>query len=189
MGVLDDLLGGLATQSTGSSAPQQRPQAGAGGADMSGVLTALMPVVLSMLSNRGAHGGGVSQANLGGAGGRLGGVLGQVLGGATGGRSQAGGLGGLLEQIQRAGYGEQAASWVSTGANKPLSADAMAQIFGDDGIERVARQAGVSRADAARGLSHLLPEVVDRVTPAGSVPDFSALTNSVDDLARKFGAR
>jgi hypothetical protein len=31
--------------------------------------------------------------------------------------------------------------------------------------------------------------VVDRVTPGGQVPDFDALSNSVDDLARQFGMR
>jgi len=190
MGVLDDLLGGLATQSMGAGAPQQRPQAGTSGGDMGGALTALMPVVLAMLSNRGSQGGGLSQANLGGgAGGGLDDLLGQVLGGATGGRSQAGGLGGLLEQVRRAGFGEHADSWVSRGANKPIQPDAMTQIFGRDGIEQISRRAGISREQAAQGLSSLLPEVVDRVTPDGDVPDFSALTNSVDDLARRFGGR
>ena len=189
MGVLDDLLGGLATQSMGAGASPQRPQPGTGGADMGGVLTALMPVVLSMLSNRGSQGVGPSQANLGGAGGGLDDVLGQILGGATGGRGQAGGLGGLLEQARRAGFGEQADSWVSRGTNKPISPDAMAQIFGNDGIEQISRRAGISREQTAQGLSRLLPEVVDRVTPEGNVPDFSALTNSVDDLARRFGVR
>jgi uncharacterized protein YidB (DUF937 family) len=189
MGILDDLLGGLATQSMSGGAPRQGPQAGTGGADMSGVLAALMPVVLSMLSNRGSQAGGPGPAGLGGAGGGLGDVLGQVLGGATGGRGAAGGLGGLLEQARRAGFGEQVDSWVSPGANKPISPDAMAQIFGDDEIEQISRRAGISREQAAQGLSRILPEIVDRVTPDGNVSDFSALTKSVDDLARRFGAR
>lgn len=189
MGILDDLLGGLATQSTGAGTSAQRPQAGTGATDMSGVLAALMPVVLSMLANRGSAGAGLNKAGLGGAGGGLGDVLGQVLGGATGGGSPADGLGGLLEQARRAGFGEQVDSWVSRGANQAISPDAVAQIFGADEIEQISRRAGISREQAAQGLSRLLPEVVDRVTPDGNVPDFSALTNSVDELARKFGGR
>ena len=114
-------------------------------------------------------------------------MLGQVLGGEAGGGGATGGLGGLLEQLQHAGFGEQADSWVSRGANKPIPPDAMTQIFGRDGIEQISRHAGISADEASRGLSELLPEVVDRVTPDGDVPDGGALTSSVDDLARRFG--
>jgi uncharacterized protein YidB (DUF937 family) len=100
-----------------------------------------------------------------------------------------GGLGSLLEQLQRSGFGEQANSWVGRGANQPIPPDAMTQIFGRDGIEEISRRAGVSQAEASRGLSQLLPEVVDRMTPDGKVPDDTALTNSVDDLAKRLGIR
>jgi uncharacterized protein YidB (DUF937 family) len=159
MGILDDLLGGLAGQAAGGRAPQQQTRAAAGGAGQ--VLMALMPIVLQMLSNRGARGGS-------GPG-----------GGAPG------GLGGLLEQLQRNGFGEQANSWVSRGANKPISPDAMTQIFGHEGLEQISRQAGISPEEASYGLSELLPEVVDRMTPDGAVPDADALANSVDDFARR----
>jgi uncharacterized protein YidB (DUF937 family) len=149
---------------------------------MSQVLAALIPVVLGMLANRGA-GGPQSQGP--GAEGGLGGLLGQVLGGhvAGGGGAgggAAGGLGGLLEQLQRAGFGEQARSWVGRGANQPIPPDAMTQIFGREGIEQISRQAGVPEDEAAEGLSRLLPEVIDRVTPDGQVPDAESLTNSVE---------
>jgi len=98
-----------------------------------------------------------------------------------------GGLGGLLEQLQRTGFGEQADSWVSRGANKPISPDAMSEIFGKDGLESIARQAGISPDAASHGLSQLLPEVVDRMTPGGAVPDPDDLTKSVDDFARRLG--
>ena len=44
-------------------------------------------------------------------------------------------------------------------------------------------------ADEANSWGALLPEVVDRITPDGGVPDVDALTNSVDDLVRRFGQR
>ena len=141
---------------------------------------ALMPIVLGMLANRGSR-------NAPGAGGGLADMLGQVLGGGAGRGGAAGGLGGLLEQLQRSGFGEQADSWVARGANKPIPPDAMTQIFGRDGLEQISRQAGISQDEASRGLSQLLPEVVDRMTPDGDVPDANALTNSVDDFARRLG--
>jgi len=57
MGILDDLLGGLAGQAVGGRAPQQQTRAASGGAGMSQVLMALMPIVLQLLSDRGPRGG------------------------------------------------------------------------------------------------------------------------------------
>ena len=183
MGLLDDLLGGLAGQAMGGRAQQQ--SAPAGGGSMNSILVALMPVVLGMLANRGQGGAPNPSAFGQRTGGGLTDILGQVLGGSAGGGA-AGGLGGLLEQLQRTGYGEQANSWVSRGPNQPIPPDGMARIFGRDGLAQISQQAGISEEDASRGLSELLPEVVDRVTPEGDVPEFGSLTNSVDDLFRRF---
>src|SRR5688500_19057674 len=114
MGLLDDLLGGLAGQ-MGNQSPQAPSRRPAGGAtNTRGVLVALLPVVLAMLSNRGSQRGLPGQMRSRGG---LGDLLGQVLG-AAGGGSSAGGLGGILAQLQGAGFGEQADSWVGRGANK-----------------------------------------------------------------------
>jgi uncharacterized protein YidB (DUF937 family) len=179
---------------------------------MGGIMMALLPVVLAMLANRGGGGapagmspgggglgdilgqvlgGGAPRGGGGGAGG-MGDILGQILGGGGGGGGGAGmgglgGLGGLLNQFEQAGYGDQARSWVGTGQNQAIPADVIGQIFGPAGLSAIARQAGVSEADASAGLSQLLPEVVDRVTPEGEVPDLDQLTASVSDLSRRFG--
>lgn len=211
MALLDDLLSGMLggttdQQPVGRQPMGQQPAGGrmgtqapaAGG--MGGILMALLPVVLSMLASRGgggrggpgpATGGGglndvlgqvLGGGGRGGAGG-MGDILGQVLGGA--GQGGMGGLGGLLEQLQRTGYGDHANSWVGTGQNLPISPEAMEQIFGRDGVVAIARRAGVSEADASRGLSELLPEVVDHVTPDGNVPDLDRLAASVEALTRR----
>jgi uncharacterized protein YidB (DUF937 family) len=100
-----------------------------------------------------------------------------------------GGLGGLLEQFQRAGFGEQTRSWVGTGQNMPLPPGALEQIFGRGGLAKIAGAAGVSEDDASRGLAQLLPEMVDRVTPGGEVPDGDSLLANLSDLSRSLGAR
>jgi len=198
MGLLDDLLGGALGGASGQQGGARRAQlpAGAGGG-MGGVMMALLPMVLSMLASRG---GGPRQG-----GGGLGDILGQVLGGGqpwSGGLGGVGasmmgrgagmgggmgGLGALLEQMQHAGLGEEARSWVGTGQNMPLSRDALGQIFGEDGIGAIARQAGLTPEQTSEGLSELLPDVVNHVTPTGEVPDFDQLTRSVDDLRRRMG--
>jgi uncharacterized protein YidB (DUF937 family) len=139
-----------------------------------------------MLSNRDSRGGSprsLDRASTGGGG--LGDLIGAALGG--GGGAGAGGLGGLLEQLGRTGFREQADSWVSRGANKPISPGAISDIFGKEGLEAISRRSGLSPEDASHGLSELLPEVVDRMTPDGNVPAPDALANSVDDFARRLG--
>lgn len=188
MGLLDDLLAGLggqgrAGQSMGQPVDQPRTQAGGG---MGNIMMALLPVVLAMLANRG---GSAPQVSAGqrpdSSAGGLGDLIGAVFGGSRG-AAGTGGLGELLSQLQRAGFGEQAKSWVGRGQNMSLPPEAMEQVFGRGGVAEIARRAGVSEADATRGLSQLLPEVVDRVTPEGSVPDFDALTASVDALTQRY---
>jgi uncharacterized protein YidB (DUF937 family) len=184
MGLLDDLLGQIAGDGRTATPERQRPApaaAPAGGA-MGPLLTALLPVVLSMLA-----GSGRGQGRSASAGGGLGDILGQVLGGSGAGGGAGGGLGALLEQFQRAGFGEQAGSWVGTGANQPLPDDALARVFGRNGIAEIARRAGVSEQDAERGLAAVLPEVVDRMTPDGQMPPQDRLLASVDDLTRRLG--
>ena len=183
MGLLDDLLEGMAGQGPGGRA-QAQPRRAGDGPDMSRVLIALAPVLLNMLANRGRQGGSPIPENRTPGGGGIGDLLGQVLGGGSGAR---GGLGGLLEQLQRAGFREQADSWVGRGANASISPDSISEIFGKDGLEAISRHAGISPGEASQGLSALLPEVVDRMTPDGEVPEPGALANSIDDLARRLG--
>jgi uncharacterized protein YidB (DUF937 family) len=89
--------------------------------------------------------------------------------------------------MQRAGFGDQARSWVSRGQNMPISPDDLGQIFGQGGIDEIARRAGLTPQQTSEGLSELLPDVVDRLTPEGDVPDADQLTRSVDDLRRRLG--
>jgi uncharacterized protein YidB (DUF937 family) len=104
----------------------------------------------------------------------LGDALTQVLGGLlTGGGSSGaagGGLGGLVEQFQRAGLGEIIGSWISTGRNLPVSAEQIGQVLGSDTVAQIAQRLGVDPEQAAGQLSHILPEVIDRLTPNGQLP-------------------
>jgi uncharacterized protein YidB (DUF937 family) len=99
-----------------------------------------------------------------------------------------GGLGALLEQMQRSGFGDQARSWVGKGQNMSISPDAIGQIFGQGGLDEIARHANLTPEQTSEGLSQLLPDVVDRVTPGGQEPDFDQLARSVDDLRGRLSA-
>ena len=73
-----------------------------------------------------------------------------------------------------------AQSWIGTGSNKSVSPDQVKEALGPQQVEQVANQAGVSTDEAAAGLSKVLPEAVDNVTPSGQVP-------SAGDVRAQFG--
>lgn len=131
----------------------------------------------------GALAGGGSQGSSAGGGGQ-GALLGIVLGmltnrgggdaGAAGGMGGAGGIGGLgdlLAKFQQAGLGDAAASWVGTGQNMPVSGAQVEGALGTDLLSQIARQIGLPQGEVAGHLSQMLPQVVDRLTPNGQVPD------------------
>lgn len=86
-------------------------------------------------------------------------------------RNNQGGLQGLVEQFTRAGLGQQAQSWVSTGQNMPISAEQIMQVLGGQGgqLRQMAQQFNLSDEQAAGGLAELLPSVIDHLTPSGAV--------------------
>ena len=82
-----------------------------------------------------------------------------------------GGLEGLVRQFEQEGLGELVASWVGTGRNLPVSPEQLSSVLGDEQLGQFAHLLGLSRGDAALQLSALLPQVVDRLTPDGRLPD------------------
>lgn len=106
---------------------------------------------------------------LGGGGGQAGmaAVLFQLL------QNQPGGLAGLLKEFQSKGLGDIANSWVGTGPNLPVSAQQIEHGLGTDILVQIAKQLGVPPQAAAVTLSGLLPNLVDKLTPQGQVPDQS----------------
>lgn len=72
--------------------------------------------------------GAVLSKGLGGGGGNTQqDLIGSVIGGLL---NQSGGAGGLLDTFRKAGYGEQADSWQSTGQNLPIGGADMLKVLG-----------------------------------------------------------
>ena len=102
--------------------------------------------------------------------------------GMLGNGSPVGGLAGLAAKFQQGGLGEVLQSWVSTGQNLPISADQLQSVLGPDTLAALARQFGLNAGDVAGPLSQLLPQVVDRLTPQGQMPQ-GGLGGAADLLA------
>ena len=118
--------------------------------------------------------------------GMLDGLVGNVLGGMLGGTGaqqnpllqvalrllqQNGGISGVLDKFRQGGFADHADSWQSTGQNMPISGSALQEVLGSGAIGQVAQQLGMSHGDAAGGLAQMLPQLIDKFTPEGQVPD------------------
>jgi len=89
---------------------------------------------------------------------------------------QTGGLAGLVQAFQNGGLGEIAKSWVSTGQNLPISAEQIQSVLGSSGIlQNLASQFGLSSEQVSGQLAELLPQVVDKLTPNGALPESNDL--------------
>lgn len=100
---------------------------------------------------------------------------------------QTGGLEGLLAKFQQSGMGNLADSWVSTGKNLPISADQITQALGSDQLGSLAKGLGLSQGDVSSQLAQLLPDVVDKLTPNGQVPDSGSLGDLLGSLTKRLG--
>ncbi len=85
--------------------------------------------------------------------------------------SQSGGLSGLLQTFHSNGLGNLVSSWVGTGQNLPISAEQIESVLGSGQVEQLAAKAGISPDAARSALANVLPQLVDHLTPNGTVPE------------------
>jgi uncharacterized protein YidB (DUF937 family) len=137
---------------------------------------------------RSALGGSLQQSASGGApsGGSLGdlfqgglGSLGGLLAGGAAGTVLSGGLDSLIKQFDQTGHGDVAKSWVGTGPNKDISPNELQHALGDDTVNSLAEEAGLSKGELLQRLSSELPSAIDRVTPHGRAPTEEEMSRMV----------
>ena len=84
--------------------------------------------------------------------------------------NNAGGLNGIVAQLQSAGLGEQVASWIGTGENMPVSAEQIQQALSSEQLQSLAKTFGVDLSHVPELLSTYLPKAVDTASPNGELP-------------------
>ena len=187
MSGLDDLIGSLTKSKASATQGEQGGQSnlgiddllggllggGSGGAGGGGGLQDLLGGLLG--------GGGTSTGTRSGGGMNMG-VLVGVLGPLIAKFLQGGGLSKMMQGAKASGLGAQADSWVGTGANEPLAPQEVRAVVGEDAVQEVAREAGISEDEAADVLAAVVPQVVNGLTPNGQVPT----DEEVDDFLRQF---
>ena len=76
---------------------------------------------------------------------------------------------------------------MSTGQNMPISADQLAQGLGSDKLGSLAQSLGMDQGDLSSKLSELLPNVVDKLTPGGQVPQGNELGDLLASVTKRLG--
>lgn len=107
-------------------------------------------------------------------------AIGGMLGGGAG-------LNGLVENFTKGGLGETIGSWIGTGSNLPISADQIKSVLGNEQVKAIAGKLGVSTDDVANKLATLLPQVVDKITPDGKIPEAASKPGGIGGLLKNLG--
>lgn len=84
-------------------------------------------------------------------------------------KTNLGGLQGLVEQLQKGGLNAQVQSWLSKGANLPVTADQLRAALGNQEIKQLAEQFGLPVEATLKLLAEHLPGIVDQASPSGTL--------------------
>lgn len=100
-------------------------------------------------------------------------------------KNHPGGIAGLVQSFQNNGMGSIVSSWIGTGQNLPVSGDQVESALGSDKIANLAAKAGISPEQAKSALSQLLPQMVDKLSPNGQLPQGGLLESAMGMLKNK----
>jgi uncharacterized protein YidB (DUF937 family) len=170
-GGLEDLLGGLLGGAKSGTSQGQASGAGRGG---------LEDILGGLLGGSSSGSGGATATKAGGM--NLGAIV-AVLGPIVAKLLKNGGLSKMMQGARASGLSAEADSWVGTGENAPVSGQDVRAVVGEDTVQELAQGAGISEDEAAQVLAHVVPQVVNGVTPNGQVP----ADEDLDQLVSKFG--
>lgn len=99
--------------------------------------------------------------------------------------SESGGAEGLLNTFNENGVGDVMSSWIGKGENLPISPEQIQQVLGSDQVQQIAEKLGISTDEASSGLAEMLPKIVDKLTPEGSLPTQDLLHQGLGMIAEK----
>jgi uncharacterized protein YidB (DUF937 family) len=87
---------------------------------------------------------------------------------------QSHGLGNLAQTFHEKGLGDIVNSWVGHGVNLPVSMSQLSSVLGPQQIEALAKKLGLPTDQVLGMLSKVLPHMVDRLTPNGTIEEPAA---------------
>jgi len=99
-----------------------------------------------------------------------------------------GGLQGLVQQFHDRGLGSVVSSWVGTGANQSITPDQLTHALGAQRVQQMAQASGTPPAAMLSQLTTLLPTIIDKLTPSGTIPESGMLAQGMAMLRQTLGA-
>jgi uncharacterized protein YidB (DUF937 family) len=133
------------------------------------------------------------------------GLLDQVIGGLTGkltgsgdqsnlldsvigiiNNPETGGIAGLVQTFKDKGLGNAIISWIGTGENQAVSGEQIQQVISNENIQQIAGKLGLSGGEVSTMLAGLLPQVIDKLTPNGALPEGNLVEQGLSLLKNKF---
>lgn len=89
------------------------------------------------------------------------------------------GFAGFIERFRAAGLGDLADSWISSGANTPVSNEQLESALGEDTLRGISEKAGTDYATTVGASGYIIPHVIDDLTPDGEMPGDKDLLSRV----------
>lgn len=96
---------------------------------------------------------------------------------ASGGKIESGILAGfpsldsILGSLRSSGHGDKVDSWIGAGDNKEVPPQDLGKAIGPEVLEQLSKATGIPKDALLQQLSGALPQVVDKLTPDGTLPD------------------
>ncbi len=81
-----------------------------------------------------------------------------------------GGVQGVVNQLRANGLGPTVNSWIADGPNELVSPGEVHKAFGEQTINELAANSGLTTQELTAKLAQVLPHAVDALTPDGVVP-------------------
>jgi uncharacterized protein YidB (DUF937 family) len=100
---------------------------------------------------------------------------------------QEGGIDGLMSKLRAGGLGEQVDSWVSTGSIAPVQPAQLEHALGPDTVQHLSANSGLNIGQLLPLLAAFLPQIINMLTPNGSVPGGGLNQGGMPDLGGLLG--
>ena len=91
----------------------------------------------------------------------------------------------LLKKLTTGGLGDLVQSWVGKGKNLPLSAGQVKSALDANTLSGIASDLGTTEDAAASKIAGALPQLIDKLTPNGVVPDPDTLAKNLSELLKR----
>jgi len=98
----------------------------------------------------------------------------------------------IISKVKDSNLGDIISSWIGEGENKPISADAISDLFSTEKISEFAKSLGISEESAKNALSEVVPNFVDKITNNGQeflndlLKDFGGIDGALDKIGKMF---